>query len=45
MEVLDGERALACVPAVGQQDSANIKEDYVKGERGNIGAFQCAVRR
>jgi hypothetical protein len=32
MEVFDGERSLACVPAVGQQDSAHIKEDHVEGE-------------
>ncbi len=45
VEVFDGKRALACVPAVGQQDSANIEEDHVEGEGcGDIGAFQCAVR-
>ena len=32
MKLLQHQRALAMVPAIGQQDPANIEEDYVEGE-------------
>ena len=32
MKLVEHGRALAMVPAIGQQDSANIEKDYVEGE-------------
>jgi hypothetical protein len=34
LELIEDGRTLPMIPAVGQQDSAYIEEDYVEGEHG-----------
>src|SRR5579871_6463403 len=43
LELIGHRRAFAMIPAIGQQDSANIEKDYVEGEHRRLRKSVTAV--